>query len=54
MAGTGTFTMHVVGTDDVPQPTKNDTNDGTVNAVFQEILHSFTPSVSKGKLTKLK
>jgi hypothetical protein len=52
MAGTGTVKMHIVETDGMPQSTKNHTDDGTVNAVSQGLLHSVTPSVSKGKLTK--
>lgn len=54
MAGTGTVKMNIVGTDGMPQSTKIDTNDGTVNTVSQGLLHSVTPSVSKGKLTKYK
>jgi hypothetical protein len=54
MAGTGTTTMHTAGTNEVPQPTMDDTNVGTLNTFFQGILQSVTPSVSKGKLTKLK
>jgi hypothetical protein len=53
MAGTGTITMHAVETNGVHQPTKNDTNDGTVTPVSQGLLQSVTSSVSKGKLTKL-
>ncbi|PNF38684.1 hypothetical protein B7P43_G17870 [Cryptotermes secundus] len=48
MAGTGTVKMNTVGADGMPQSTKIDTNDGTVNAVSQGLLHSVTPSVSKG------
>jgi hypothetical protein len=47
MAGTGTITMHMVGDRWCASTHKNYTNDGTVNAVSQGLLHSVTPSVSK-------
>jgi hypothetical protein len=54
MAGTSTTTMQMAGTNGVPQPTKDDTNVGTLSTFFQGLLQSVTPSASKGKLKKIK